>query len=82
MKVAKVENHYSPDEFKKLFVKYKNDTTVYTRLMFIRSLLNGNTITDTAIIFDIDRRTGSEWLRRYNENAVEGLIPHFNERGK
>ena len=82
MKVAKVENHYSPDEFKKLFVKYKNDTTVYTRLMFIRSLLNGNTITDTARIFDIDRRTGSEWLRRYNENAVEGLIPCFNERGK
>ena len=50
MKVAKVENHYSPDEFKKLFVKYKNDTTVYTRLMFIRSLLNGKRILQEFLI--------------------------------
>ena len=82
MRVAKVEDHYSPEDFKKLFIKYKNDSTVYVRLMFIKSLLNGNTISDTSRIFDIDRRTGSEWLRRYNENGVEGLIPHFNERGR
>ena len=33
-------------------------------------------------ILDINRRTGYEWLKRYNENGVEGLIPHFNERGR
>ena len=43
---------------------------------------NGNTIKNTAKILDIDRRTGSEWLRKYNENGVEGLIPHFNKRGR
>ena len=58
MKVAKVENHYSPEEFKKLFSKYRYDGIVYNRLVFIRSLLNGNTITDKAKILDIDRRTG------------------------
>ena len=44
MKVAKVENHYSEKEFKKLFSKFKNDSYVYIRLVFIRSLINGNTI--------------------------------------
>ena len=58
------------------------DGIVYNRLVFIRLLLNGNTITDTAKILDIDRRTGSEWLKRYNENGVEGLVPRYNERGK
>ena len=43
---------------------------------------NGNTIKNTAKILDIDRRTGSEWLRKYNENGVEGLIPHFNKCGR
>lgn len=82
MKVAKVKDHYSEEEFKKLFTKYKNDSYVYIRLVFIRSLLNGNTIQDTAKILDIDRCTGTNWLKRYNENGVEGLKPHYNERGR
>ena len=43
MGVAKVENHYSPEEFKKLFTKYRHDGIVYNRLVFIRSIMNGNT---------------------------------------
>lgn len=81
MKVAKVENHYSPEEFKKLFNKYKNNAIVYVRLKFIKSLINGNTIKDTAKILDISTRTGTEWLRRYNEYGVEGLEPKFHLRG-
>ena len=82
MRVAKVKDHYSPKEFKELFTTYKNNAIVYNRLVFIRSLKNGNSIKNTAKILDIDPRTGSEWLRRYNKNGVEGLIPHFNDRGK
>ena len=81
MKVAKVENHYSPEEFKMLFNKYKDNAVVYTRLIFIRSLINGNTIKDTVKILDISSRTGTEWLKRYNENGVEGLEPNFHLRG-
>ena len=82
MRVAEVKDNYSPEEFNNLFKEYKHDAIVYNRLVFIRSIKKGNTIKDTAKILDIDRRTGSEWLRRYNENGVEGLIPHFNERGR
>ena len=82
MRVAEVKDDYSTEEFNKLFKEYKYDAIVYTRLVFIRSIRNGNTIKNTAKILDIDRRTGSEWLRKYNENGVEGLIPHFNERGR
>ena len=81
MKVAKVENHYTPEEFKKLFNKYKNNAIVYKRLIFINSLIKGNTIKDTAKILDISTRTGTEWLKRYNENGVEGLEPNFHLRG-
>ena len=82
MKVAKVENPYSEEEFKKLFSKYKNDAYVYIRLVFIRSLLNGNTIQDSAKILGINRCTGTKWLKRFNENGVEGLKPHYNECGR
>lgn len=82
MKVAKVENHYSEEEFKKLFFKFKNDAHVYIRLVFIRSLLNGNTIQDSAKVLGINRSTGTEWLKRFNEEGVEGLKPHYNERGR
>ena len=82
MRVAEVKDNYSTEEFNKLFKEYKHDAIVYNRLVFIRSIRNGNTIKNTAKILDIDRRTGSEWLRKYNENGVEGLIPHFNKRGR
>ena len=82
MRVAEVKDHYSAEEFNKLFKYYKHDAIVYNRLVFIRSIRNGNTIKDTVKILDINRRTGYEWLKRYNENGVEGLIPHFNERGR
>ena len=82
MRVAEVKDNYSTEEFNNLFKEYKHDAIVYNRLVFIRSIRNGNTIKNTAKILDIDRRTGSEWLRKYNENGVEGLIPHFNERGR
>lgn len=82
MKVAKVENHYTPKEFKKLFTTFKDDGIVYNRLVFIRSIMNGNSIKDTAKILDISPRTGTEWLRRYNKNGVEGLKPKYHLRGK
>ena len=44
MKVAKVKDHYTDEEFKKLFSTCKNDAILYNRLVFIRSIKNGNTI--------------------------------------
>ena len=82
MRVVEVKDHYSDEEFNQLFKYYKHDAIVYNRLVFIRSIKNGNTIKDTVKILDINRRTGHEWLKRYNENGIDGLIPHFNERGR
>ena len=81
MKVAKVEKHYTDEEFNKLFTTYKHDAKVYIRLVFIRSIKNGNTIKETAKILDIDSRTGSRWLKKYNEGGVEGLKPKYELRG-
>ena len=72
MKVAKVKDHYTDEEFKKLFSTCKNDAILYNRLVFIRSIKNGNTIKETAKILDIDARTGSRWLKRYNEMGIDG----------
>ena len=81
MKVAKVKDHYTDEEFKKLFSTCKNDAILYNRLVFIRSIKNGNTIKETAKILDIDARTGSRWLKRYNEMGIDGLKPKFELRG-
>ena len=35
MKVAKVKDHYTDEEFKKLFSTCKNDAILYNRLVFI-----------------------------------------------
>ena len=81
MKVAKVEKHYTDEEFNKLFTTYKNDAKLYNRLVFIRSIKNRNTIKETAKILDIDPQTGSRWLKRYNEGGIEGLKPKYELRG-
>lgn len=44
--------------------------------------MNGNTIKQTSKILDIDRRTGSIWLKQCNENGIEGLIPNYSARGR
>ena len=81
MRVAKVKDHYSDEKFNNLFKQYRNDAIVYNRLVFIRSIKNGNTIKDTARILDIDRRTGSEWLKNYNERGLEGITSNRTKSG-
>ena len=50
MRVAEVKDNYSTEEFNKLFKEFKHDTIAYNRLVFIRSIRNGNTIKNKEII--------------------------------
>ena len=48
-----------------------HDGIVYNRFVFIRLIMNSNTITDTAKILNINRRTGYEQLKKFNEFVLK-----------
>ena len=79
MRVTYVEEHYTLDEIDELLKEFRKNTEVHNRLLFIRSLLNGHTIKDTTAILNVRRETGSRWLKDYNNQGLNGLIPrHYN----
>ena len=81
MKIAKVEDHYTIDEINRLLKQYKKNVEVHNRLLFIKALLNGHTITEITSIFDVSRQTGSRWLKNYNEYGLEGLVSNRHNSG-
>lgn len=46
----------------------------HVRLMAMKSLMFGVTHDQVAGIFDITRRTLSDWVRRFNDQGIDGLI--------
>ena len=56
----------------------ETETRVLKRLYFIRHLYLGNTIEQSAEKVCISVPTGYEWLKRWNEEGYDGLIPQFD----
>uniref|UniRef100_UPI0025D61A13 helix-turn-helix domain-containing protein n=1 Tax=uncultured Methanobrevibacter sp. TaxID=253161 RepID=UPI0025D61A13 len=81
MKIAKVEDHYTIDEINELLKQYKNNAEVHNRLIFIKALLKGHTITEVTSILDVSRQTGSRWLKNYNKYGLDGLVSNRQNSG-
>lgn len=81
MRTAKIEKHYDVSELEKVMKDFRNNVQVYERLLFIRMLLKGKTITEASDLLNIRRETGSRWLKEYNLNKLNGLIPDYSNVG-
>lgn len=81
MRTAKIENHYTIDDLEKIMKKYRDNIKIYERLLFIRMLMKEKTITEAADLLNIRRETGSRWLKEYNKNKLDGLIPNYSKVG-
>ena len=82
MRSAKIEKHYDVSELEKIMKDFRNNVQVYERLLFIRMLLKGKTITEASDLLNIRRETGSRWLKEYNLNKLDGLIPDYSNVGR
>ena len=78
MRTAKIEDHYTVDDLEKIMKKYRDNIKIYERLLFIRMLMKEKTITEAADLLNIRRETGSRWLKEYNKNKLDGLIPNYS----
>ena len=73
---AVVERHLSEEELRAA-IKQADDRKVVRRLCFVSNLYAGDTIEEAARRVGASQGTGSEWLSRWNEAGLRGLIPRF-----
>jgi len=74
---VEIEDHLGIYEINEFIKDYKIQLRLYTRLIFIKLLRQHWTIKDAAELLNISERTGRNWLKSYNEEGLEGLIPNF-----
>ena len=72
-----IADHMSVGEINELISGYKVTLRLYNRLLFIKELIEGLTIQEAAECVKVDRRTGYNWLKSYNKDGLDGLIPKF-----
>lgn len=71
-----VESHVDEAELDRLLAETDDDEMV-RRLIFIKNLYRGDTITEAASRVGKSPATGSRWLNRWNDGGVEGLTPNY-----
>jgi len=76
-RVYEVAKHLSVEELDKRIKKLEKDTRILKRLYFIRYLYRGVSVEEAAELAGVTKATGYAWLRRWNSNGYEGLIPEF-----
>jgi len=76
-----VERRLPSEELERLIRQEKNKR-VLERLIFIRTLYDGEEVETAARRLGRCKVTGYTWLRRWNRDGVEGLIPDFTRAGR
>ena len=74
---AVVIRHLAKEELEKRYGEEKNPRS-RERLLAMLHLYDGKSITDTASMIRRDHRSVERWLKGWNEQGYEGLIPHFD----
>jgi len=72
-----IKNHLSVDNLNSIIKDSKIQSKICRRAIFVKMLLQGSTIKDASKSVGVNRQTGAEWLKRYNEEGYDGLIPKF-----
>ena len=76
-RVYEFVKHLPAEELDKKIKKLEKDTRVLKRLYFIRHLYRGISVEEAAELVGVTKATGYAWLKRWNSNGYEGLIPEF-----
>ncbi|CAD7771839.1 Winged helix-turn helix [Candidatus Methanoperedenaceae archaeon GB50] len=76
-RVYEVAKRIPAEELDKRIKRLEKDTSVLKRLYFIRYLYRGMNVEEAAELVGVTKATGYAWLKRWNSNGYEGLIPDF-----
>ena len=77
----KVIKHLTKEELEKKYIKEK-DSKIKERLLAILLLYDGKNIYEVAEIIRRSERTIKEWLKRWNKEGYEGILPKVSRRGR
>jgi putative transposase len=67
----------SMSDIDELISDCKVSIRLYQRLIFLKFIKKGSTIKKASDFVGVVRQTGSRWLKAYNENGLDGLMPKF-----
>jgi putative transposase len=76
-RVYQVEKHIPMEELDRKIKKLEKDTRVLKRLYFIRYLYKGMSVEEAADLVGVTKATGYVWLKRWNSDGYQALIPEF-----
>ena len=72
-----IRDHLSVYDLNCIIKDSEIQSKICIRAIFIRMLLQGSTIKQASKVVGVKRQTGGEWLKRYNAEGYDGLIPKF-----
>ncbi len=72
-----IKDHLTMEEINKLISDLKIEVNLYKRLLFLKSVKQGTPISHAAETIGVNRGTGFRWIKQYNENGLEGLMPKY-----
>ncbi len=81
MRIAKVEEHHTIEEIDNLLKEYRTDAEVYIRLLYIRGLKTNLKSKDIAKVINKSPQICSKWLKKYNEEGLEGITSKRSKSG-
>lgn len=73
----KIKKHIPIGDLQKRINKLENEVKVLNRLHFINDLYHGNSIVESSEKLGITHVTGYNWVKRWNNEGIEGLIPNY-----
>ena len=81
MKADENSNEKEIEELEKHLKDYRQSHKVYIRLLAVRMVKMGETRTKTGDYLHVNRRTVSTWVKSYDNEGIDGLIPDYSNCG-
>ena len=82
--IMTIKDKLDEKEIKELddcIAKYRPSHRIYIKLIAVRDVKSGKTRTEVAENLRVNRRTVGNWVKSYDKNGIEGLIPKYENCG-
>ena len=63
----------SIDRIRKLKAEYRNDPTVFEKLLFLEDIMSGEEVKQVMQKRGKTAQTGYNWIKQWNEDGIKGL---------
>ena len=74
---VEIADHLNMSDLDDILSEYNIYYRIYLRILFLKMLREDLSIKDATNLLNVTERTGKNWLKNYNKNGFEGLIPNF-----